>query len=415
MCWRLPMSTAREPGRKWRSIRARQARSVAASATLPALAVDGSGNVYVADWGNSAVKEIPPGCTASSCVTTLGGGFGTPSGVAVDGSGNVYVADSGNNAVKEMPPGCASSSCVTTLGGGFSDPAGVAVDGSGNVYVADWGNSAVKEMLPGCTASNYNNGNCTITTLGGGFSTPSGVAVDGVGNVYVADTGNSAVKEMTPGCTAFSYSNGTCTITTLGGGFSQPSGRGGGRRRQCLCRRFRQQRGETRCRRTAPPPVTTAALAPSTTLGNGFSYPEGVALDGGGNVYVADSGNNAVNEINRSNAAQPELCRDQRGDRKQRQPADGDARQHRQCGADVPGPQFRQQSFHLRRFPVGQLHHLPAGFRVVFRRHAGRERKLRAGSGLCSHRAGTDYRLAGADRQQPERRTAWLTPRRQSA
>ena len=73
-------------------------------------------------YNNSAVKEMPAGCASSSCVTTLGGGFNHPFGVAVDGSGNVYVADTGNNAVKEMPAGCASSSCVTTLGGGFSDP-----------------------------------------------------------------------------------------------------------------------------------------------------------------------------------------------------------------------------------------------------------------------------------------------------
>ena len=61
-------------------------------------------------------------------MTTLGGGFNYPYGVAVDGSGNVYVADYGNSAVKEMPAGCASSSCVTTLGGGFGLPTGVAVD-----------------------------------------------------------------------------------------------------------------------------------------------------------------------------------------------------------------------------------------------------------------------------------------------
>ena len=101
------------------------------------VAVDGSGNVYVADYDNSAVKEMPAGCASSSCVTTLGGGFSYPKGVAVDGSGNVYVADNGNSAVKEMPAGCASSSCVTTLGGGFNNPSGVAVDASGNVYVAD--------------------------------------------------------------------------------------------------------------------------------------------------------------------------------------------------------------------------------------------------------------------------------------
>jgi len=73
-------------------------------------------------------------------VTTLGGGFLDPSAVAVDGAGNIYVADTSNSKVKEMPPGCPSSSCVTTLGGGFNQPGGVAVDGSGNVYVADSNN-----------------------------------------------------------------------------------------------------------------------------------------------------------------------------------------------------------------------------------------------------------------------------------
>ncbi len=198
------------------------------------VAVDGSGNVYVADYGNNAVKEMPAGCASSSCVTTLGGGFIGPTAAAVDGSGNVYVADYNNNAVKEMPAGCASSSCVTTLGGGFSLPYGVAVDGSGNVYVADYGNNAVKEMPAGCASSSC------VTTLGGGFSLPTAAAVDGSGNVYVADFGNSAVKEMPAGCASSS----------------------------CV-----------------------------TTLGGGFSYPGGAAVDGSGNVYVADSGNSAVKEM----------------------------------------------------------------------------------------------------------------------
>ena len=96
----------------------------------------------------------------SFAITTLGGGFNGPLGVAVDGSGNVYVADYGNSAVKEMPAGCASPSCVTTLVSGFSGP-GVAVDRSGNVYVADYINSAVKEMPAGCASSSC------VTALGG--------------------------------------------------------------------------------------------------------------------------------------------------------------------------------------------------------------------------------------------------------
>ena len=220
------------------------------------VAVDGSGNVYVADTAEGAVKEIPFGCASSTCVTALGGGFFLPYGVAVDGGGNVYVVDSeadgGIGLVNEIPPGCASSSCVRTLdvsvpisvglamdgsgniyaasisgvyeappgcgsfacfkalGGGFLDPAGVAVDGSGNVYVADAGNNAVKEMPAGCTSSSC------VTTLGGGFNEPHGVAVDGSGNIYVADSLNNAVKRMPAGC-----SSSNC-VTTLDSNIDGP-------------------------------------------------------------------------------------------------------------------------------------------------------------------------------------------------
>ena len=87
--------------------------------------------------------------------------------MAVDGSGNVFVADSGNNAVKEILA-AGGYTTVNTLGGGFSSPRGVAVDGSGNVFVADTGNNAVKEIPASCVAGQYT----TVNTLGSGFSIP---------------------------------------------------------------------------------------------------------------------------------------------------------------------------------------------------------------------------------------------------
>lgn len=66
---------------------------------------------------------------------TRGGGFLRPANVAVDASGNIFVADAGNNAMKEIPAGCITSSCVVTLGSGFNLPNGVAVDATGNVIV----------------------------------------------------------------------------------------------------------------------------------------------------------------------------------------------------------------------------------------------------------------------------------------
>ena len=94
------------------------------------VAVDGSGNIYVADTFNDAIKKMLPGRSSSTRVTGLGGGFDYPEGVAVDASGSIDVADFENSAVKEMPSGCAISSCVTAIGEGFSYPSGVAVDGA---------------------------------------------------------------------------------------------------------------------------------------------------------------------------------------------------------------------------------------------------------------------------------------------
>ncbi len=143
------------------------------------VAVDGSGNVFVADAGN-AVYEVPT-AGGYNTVQPLGGGFSGPTGVALDASGNVFVADSGNHAVKEIPPGCISASCVKTLGGsfGFYRPYGVAVDGSGNVFVSDAGNNAVYEIP---AAGGYT----TVNALASGLITnPTSIAVDGSGNVFV--------------------------------------------------------------------------------------------------------------------------------------------------------------------------------------------------------------------------------------
>jgi len=112
-----------------------------------------------------AGAAAPPAALAqtanfSGVVSTLGSGFNYPTGVAVDASGDLFVADQSNSAVKEIVAGTGgaasgqvnSSSTVTIVGSGFSEPAGVAVDASGDVFVADQGNSAVKEIVAGTGA-----------------------------------------------------------------------------------------------------------------------------------------------------------------------------------------------------------------------------------------------------------------------
>jgi sugar lactone lactonase YvrE len=191
-----------------------------------AVAVDGAGNVYIADYGNSAIKEWN---AATQQVTALvSAGLAHPQGVAVDGQGNVYFSDSGNNAIKQWN---VSTQQVTTLvSNGLNTPQGVAVDGAGNVYFSDSGNSAIKE---------WNAATQQVTTLlSSGLNSPSGVAVDGSGNVYIADTYNSRIEE---------WSAATQQVTTLA--------------------------------------VT------------GLYFPEGVAVDGAGDIYIADSNNNTIKAI----------------------------------------------------------------------------------------------------------------------
>jgi len=238
------------------------------------VAVDGSGNVYVADNLSNLIRKI----TAAGVVTTLAGSgsagaangtgtaasFYTPSGVAVDGSGNVYVADFRNNLIRKI----SAAGVVTTLAGSgsagasngtgtaasFYFPFGVAVDGSGNVYVADQDNNLIRKItaagvvttLAGSGSAGAANGTGTAAS----FFAPTGVAVDGSGNVYVADEGNNLIRKITP----------AGVVTTLAGSGSTGSANGTG----------------------------TAAS---------FYYPFGVAVDGSGNVYVADYGNNLIRKI----------------------------------------------------------------------------------------------------------------------
>ncbi len=215
------------------------------------LASDGT-FIYVADQSNSAVRKVN---ISTGAVTTLAAGFNFPSGVAVDGSGNVYVADTGNHQIKRLNSagtvtltigtGTASAVNSTSALSTFSSPIGVAVNSAGSfIYVTDYGNSlvrridvlaaagagAVTTIVSGFTpwgaaldsgganlyVSDYSGGLAksiavlaanAVTTLAGTYSIPRGIAVDGSGNVYVSDTGTQTIKKIAG-----------ATVTTLAGG-----------------------------------------------------------------------------------------------------------------------------------------------------------------------------------------------------
>ncbi len=192
------------------------------------VAVDKAGNLYVADSGGETIRKVTPVGT-NWMVTTLAGlfdyygsrdGTGTnarfnfPTSVAVDSTGNVYVADTLNHLIRKVTP----AGVVTTFAGAagvvgstdgmgtaarFYAPTGVAVDSADNVYVADTYNNTIRKITPARVVTTLGGLPGTIGTANGAgnaarFANPTDVAVDSVGNLYVADFYFNTIRKGYP-------------------------------------------------------------------------------------------------------------------------------------------------------------------------------------------------------------------------
>jgi sugar lactone lactonase YvrE len=243
-----------------------------------ALAVDADGNTYVADTANHTIRKITP----AGFVTTLAGRsresgyadgtcdaarFRGPQGVAIDLAGNLYIADRGNHIIRKITPG----GQVTTLAGlvltggsadgmgseaRFRNPSGAATDSAGNVFVADEGNSTIRRITPEGLVTTLaglagNSGSADGMGSEARFYGPHSIAIDGTGNLYVADNLNCTIRKITP----------EGLVATLAG--------------------TPMQHGS----------------ADGTGAGARFYYPQGVAADVAGCVYVADTLNSTVRRI----------------------------------------------------------------------------------------------------------------------
>jgi len=242
------------------------------------VATDSSGNVYVADTYNNAIRKITP----AGAVTTLAGlagswgsadgtgsaaRFNYPTGVATDSSGNVYVADYFNHTIRKITlagavttlaglAGSSGSSDGTGSAARFNYPSGVATDSSGNVYVNDTNSYTIRKITPAGAVTTLAGlagswGSADGTGSAARFDRPAGVATDSSGNVYVADANNRAIRKITP-------AGAVTTLAGLAGSWGSADGTGSAAR---------------------------------------FDDPLGVATDSSGNVYVADSSNDTIRKI----------------------------------------------------------------------------------------------------------------------
>jgi uncharacterized protein (TIGR03437 family) len=334
--------------------------NVAALASPSAVVVDSSGNVYEVepDVLGARVREIavsPNGtalCPATGlCINSIAGnrtnGFGgdggpasasvlnMSTGIAVDSSGNLYIADSGNMRIRKIPSAASVGPSISTVAGNgvysysgdggqankaqMNLPHGVAVGADGSVYVSDSANNVVRKVAVNGTISTIaGNGSAGFGGDGGNgpaaqLSAPEGVAVDKLGNVYIADSANNRVRKVaSTGAIATFAGTGTAGSTGDGGAaasalLNAPFGLALDAAGNLYVTEF----GGNRVRKIS------ASGTISTVAGNGvagyagdgsqsanaeLSGPKAVAVDAAGNMYIADTNNNAVRLVTAAGA-----------------------------------------------------------------------------------------------------------------
>ena len=288
------------------------------------VAVNSTGNVYVSDTANHTIRKLTLSGTNWVVATLAGhaGNAGTnngtgsaarfyfPFGLAVATNGNLYVADSDNNAVRIVTPG----GVVTTLATGLNGPYGVTVDSATNVYVTATYYDAIGKVTPAgvvtaLAGSVGNAGSNDGTGSAARFAYPCGVAVDSAGTIYVADTGNNTLRKVTP-------TGIVTTLAGLAGSAGSADGMGSAAKFNGPCRLAVDTNGNVyvpdyfndTIRKVTPVGAnwvvtTLAGLAGSPGSADGtnsaarFYYPDGVAVDSAGNLYVSDPNNDTIRKV----------------------------------------------------------------------------------------------------------------------
>jgi len=299
--------------------------------------VDGSDNIYVADFGNHTIRKITP----AAVVTTVAGNatnagyvddtgtsakFNRPLGVVVAGDGSLYVTEYNNHTVRKITiPGAV----VTTFAGVagvagtndtiaspsvFKTPYGITTDSDGNIYVADTGNHALRKITPAgivtLVAGNPGISGSTDSSTGAAasrFNSPTGSVVDSNGNIFIADQSNHVIRKIAPSGKVTIFAGyptqvGSADGTGSAARFNQPAHITVDNADALYVTDYANHTIRkitkagvvtTLAGQAGVPGTTDSATATSAR----FRNPVGIWADSSKNIYVADSGNHTIRKI----------------------------------------------------------------------------------------------------------------------
>ncbi len=296
--------------------------------------VDSAGNLYIADFTNNRIRKVGNGgqistvagegdcCFSADNIPATTARIGGPVGVAVDGGGNLYIAEYTGSRVRKV----AVNGIITTFAGNgnqgqsgdngpatsaeLSQPWGLALDGLGNLYIADSGNCEIRKVdSAGTITTVAGNGSCGNSGDNGPatsakLSNAMGIAVDAIGELYIADSFNLAIRKVglngVISTIAYSGDGGLGLSATFGVALDAAGNL------------YAADFGHNRIRKISPLGVISTLAGTGSSGFSGDSGPAtgamlvgptGLALDGAGNLYVADRNGNRVRKVDVSTSA----------------------------------------------------------------------------------------------------------------